>query len=52
MKIAICDDDKAFLEVLQADLISLQEDNDRFSIISYGSGEELLSDYHAGDLIL
>lgn len=49
MKIAICDDDKAFLEVLQADLISLQENNDRFSIISYGSGEELLSDYHAGD---
>ena len=49
MNIAICDDDKAFLEVLQADLISLQKDTDKFYIMSYGSGEELLSDYHAGN---
>jgi DNA-binding LytR/AlgR family response regulator len=46
MKIAICDDEKMFLNKIHNDLLALQT-NDTFTIVEYMSGEDLLCDFSA-----
>ncbi len=48
MKIAICDDEKKFLDMLKGMISSCYSDVDSLSINEYGSGEELLQEFKPG----
>ena len=48
MKIAICDDEKIYLDKLFSDLKTLEEYKDEFNITAFTAGEELLLNYTAG----
>ena len=53
LKIAICDDDEAEVKLIKeyANMYSVQNDN-QLTCTGFHSGEELLSNYHKGDLDL
>jgi len=48
VKIAICDDEKIYLDKLFSDLKTLEEYKDEFNITAFTAGEELLLNYTAG----
>lgn len=45
MQIAICDDEKKFLDVLKGMITSCYSEVDKLTISEYGSGEELLQEF-------
>jgi len=54
MRIAVCDDDKTFINEINDDIAEIKTENDIINIEEYLSGEKLIKDFHKGlfDIII